>query len=116
MKRLNNITKKPWGEFCDLAESKGKWHLKVIAIKKGRRLSLQRHIKRSEFWIVAEGKVQVKKGNKTYILNSQKSIFIKKKESHRIKALTNSVVVEISFGFHDEKDIERLADDYGRII
>jgi len=115
MKHLNNIVKKPWGEFCDLAENKGKWHLKVIVIKKGKRLSLQKHMKRSELWIVAEGKVQAEKNNKFYTLTPKKLIFIGKKEAHRIKALTNAVIVEISFGNHNEKDIIRLADDYGRI-
>ena len=115
MKRLNNITKRPWGNFCDLAENKGKWHLKAITIKKGQRLSLQKHIKRSELWIVVEGKIQAQKGHKIYILTSPKSIFIEKKEIHRVKALTNAIIVEISFGFHNEKDIVRLADDYGRV-
>ncbi|OGZ62729.1 MAG: hypothetical protein A2812_01755 [Candidatus Staskawiczbacteria bacterium RIFCSPHIGHO2_01_FULL_36_16] len=114
MKCLNNITKKPWGKFYDLAESKGKWHLKIIVVKKGQRLSLQRHTKRSELWIVAEGKVQAERSNKIYTLTSQKLIFIRKKEAHRIKALTNAVIVELTFGFHNEKDIIRLADDYGR--
>jgi mannose-1-phosphate guanylyltransferase len=114
MKKLYNIVKKPWGEFCDFAESSGKWHLKTITIKKGHRLSLQQHLKRSELWIVAAGKVLAQKGKKNYILTPPKSIFIKKKEMHRIEALMNSVVIEITFGVHNEKDIIRFADDYNR--
>lgn len=115
MKRLNKNTNKPWGIFHDLAESRTKWHLKVLVIKKGSRLSLQRHALRSEFWIVAEGKVNVQKGNSDFVLIPTQSIFIKKNEIHRIEALSNAVIVEISFGHHKETDIVRLADDYGRV-
>ena len=115
IRQLHNIIRKPWGKFYDFAESKGKWHLKAMVIKKGHRLSLQRHTKRDEFWIVAEGKVRIKKDDKMRTLTSQKTIFIKKREFHRIEALTNAVVIEISFGKHEEDDIKRIADDYGRI-
>lgn len=113
MKRLNNITKKPWGKFQDLAQGND-WHLKILVLKKGRRISLQRHGKRSELWIVVEGRVKVQKGSEVHILSSQKTIFIKKKEVHRIQGLTDALVVEISFGSHQERDIVRLEDDYGR--
>lgn len=114
MRKLNNVINKPWGKFYDFAESKGKWRLKLLVIKKGQRLSLQRHTKRSELWIVAEGRVQVQKGNNVYTLSSQKTIFIEKEEKHRIKALTDAVIIEITFGSYSERDIIRLADDYGR--
>ncbi|MBI2632958.1 MAG: phosphomannose isomerase type II C-terminal cupin domain [Parcubacteria group bacterium] len=115
MKILKNITRKPWGAFYDLAEKKQRWHLKILVIKKGQRLSLQTHTHRSELWIVAEGKAKVQKGNKVFIVTPQKSIFIEKKEKHHIAALTDAVIlVEISFGNHKEKDITRFADDYGR--
>ena len=115
MKKLKNITHKPWGKFYDFAEERKKWHLKILAIKKGGRLSLQLHANRSELWVVAEGKARVQKGNKIFTLIPQKLIFIKKKEMHRIVALTDVVIVELSFGNHDERDITRLADNYGRL-
>jgi len=31
-----------------------------------------------------------------------------------MEALSNSIVIEVSFGTHLEKDIERLSDDYQR--
>ena len=114
MKILKQITRKPWGYFQDLVEEKGKWHLKVIVVKKGSRLSLQRHEKRSEFWVVAHGKVLVEKGKTRSVLKVGDAITIKKKEEHRIKALSDSEVIEITFGIHNEKDITRLEDDYGR--
>lgn len=114
MKKLTNVTNKPWGRFYDFAESKGKWRLKLLVIKKGRRLSLQKHAKRRELWIIAEGKVRVQKGDTLYTLSSKKTIFIEKEEIHRITALTDAVIVEVTFGSHRERDTIRLADDYGR--
>lgn len=114
MKRFFNITRRPWGKFVDFAEKKGKWHLKAIVVKKGHRLSLQRHQFRSELWIVAEGKIRVQKGRRNFVLKPCQTIFIRKQEKHRIEALTNAVVIEVTFGTHREKDIERLSDDYGR--
>ena len=114
IKQLHNIVHKPWGRFYDFAENKRKWHLKALVIKKGHRLSLQKHAKRSEFWIVAEGKVKIQKNGKWRVLTPQKTIFIKKQELHRVEALTNAIVIEVSFGKHEEDDIKRIADDYGR--
>lgn len=113
-KYLNKTVNKPWGGFRDLAENSGQWHLKTIFIKKGQRLSLQKHKLRSEFWIVLEGQAEAQKGKIVRRLNPQDYISIKKGEIHRLKGLTDVLVAEISFGKHSETDIERLADDYGR--
>lgn len=113
--QIRDIVHKPWGSFYDFAENKNKWHLKALIIKKKQRLSLQKHHKRSELWIVAEGKVIVQKNEDKYVLSPKQSVFINKKELHRIEALTDAVIIEISFGQHDEEDIIRFADDYGRI-
>ena len=114
IEQLHKIVHKPWGEFRDFAESKEKWHLKALIVIKGHQLSLQKHTKRSEFWIVAEGKVKIQKNGRWRALNPQETVFIKKGDTHRIKALTDAVVIEVSFGRHEEDDIKRIADDYDR--
>ncbi len=114
MKILKHTTQKPWGKFCDLALQEKKWHLKILVIKKGERLSLQAHTHRSELWVVAEGRAQVQKGDEISILATKEVIFIEKKEMHRITALTDVVIIELSFGDHKERDIKRFSDDYGR--
>ncbi len=114
MKRLSKTVKKPWGKYYDCAEEKGKWHLKVIFVKEGDRFSLQKHEKRNEFWVIADGKVEAQKGNTITTLEKGETLLIPKNETHRIKALVDSHIVELTFGEHDEKDIIRLEDDYGR--
>jgi len=114
MKKLNYISHRPWGSFYDLAEEKGKWHLKIIKIKKGQRLSLQRHKLRKEYLIAVEGKIRVQKGFKKLLLKVGDSISIKRNGIHRLEAITDAFIVEVSFGIYKEKDIIRLSDDYGR--
>ena len=116
MKRLTYISNRPWGIFYDIAEHANKWHLKLIKIKKGHRISLQKHKLRSEFLIIAEGRVKAQKNNRVFRLNTGNSISIKRGESHRLEGITDATVVELSFGRHNEQDIIRLADDYGRTL
>jgi len=96
------------------AEEKGKWHLKVIEVKQGQRLSLQKHKNRSEFWIIAEGEARVQKGEEVLKLKPGDTVTFEKEELHRLEGITNVTFVEVSFGDHDENDITRVSDDYGR--
>lgn len=115
MKFLKNKAVKPWGCYYDLAESPGNWHLKIIEINKGCRLSLQKHKKRSESYLVVEGRISVVKGTNVFRLKPGGTISIRKGEMHRIKGLSDARLVEVSFGQHDENDIVRIEDDYGRV-
>ncbi len=116
MKHLTYISNRPWGIFYDIAEHANKWHLKLIEIKKGHRLSLQKHKLRSEFWIIAEGRVKAQKNNRVFKLDAGDSISIRRGEVHRLEGITDAAVIELSFGRHNEQDIIRLADDYGRTL
>ena len=114
MRRLTKKEKTPWGSYIDLIAEKNKWHVKILIVKKNKRISLQYHFKREEFWVVLEGKVLVQNGKTKKILKSKDTIFIQKKAIHRITGITNSLILEITSGVHDEKDIVRISDDYNR--
>ena len=45
---------RPWGSFENLKTDKN-WHIKIIDVLKGKRLSLQSHKLRDELWVVLEG-------------------------------------------------------------
>lgn len=115
MKRLNYNSRRPWGNFYDMAQERGVWNLKVIFVKKGRRLSLQKHKLRSEFWVVADGTVRARKGSKVLKLAPGDSLRIPRGAVHRLEGITDAWVIEITFGRHLERDEIRLADDYGRV-
>ncbi len=59
-----NHEERPWGSFTVLNKQR-KWWVKIIDIKPGGRLSLQRHEKRAEFWICVEGNAQAFSGGGT---------------------------------------------------
>ena len=84
----------------------------------GKRLSLQRHQHRDEHWYIVSGKGEWTLGSKTTSLTAGQSVDIPRKSIHRIEnsGLENLVFMEIQTGdYFGEDDIERLADDFGRV-
>ena len=49
---------RPWGRYEVLEERPG-FKVKVLEVKPGSRLSLQRHARRGEHWVVVEGVADV---------------------------------------------------------
>lgn len=110
---------RPWGFFRNLAHSES-WHVKTVHIKKGGMLSLQSHERREEHWFVVEGiaTTEIDYGNGQLVknlLSKGESAIVRKNSKHRISAPDGDVVmVEVSLGDFDEKDIVRYEDKYGR--
>ncbi|MBN1162466.1 phosphomannose isomerase type II C-terminal cupin domain [Patescibacteria group bacterium] len=113
--RLSEDVVRPWGSFHALAKEEGKWFVKLLKIRKGERISLQKHKKREEMWFIISGKVKVQKGTDVFNLGRGESVFIEKEELHRLKGLTDAEFIEVSLGDFDEDDEVRLEDDYGRV-
>jgi quercetin dioxygenase-like cupin family protein len=64
---------------------------------------------------VVKGPVKVQIGAETKTLQTGETIIVPKKAVHRlIGAGTDAIILEISTGDFDEKDIVRLEDDYSR--
>ena len=115
---LNELTRvnRPWGWFETLKEDKS-FKVKRIQINPGKSISLQRHEKRSEHWVVVLGKAIVQKDKKEFELNQNESTYIDKNEIHRLSNMSNEVlqIIEVQSGeYLGEDDIERLEDNYGR--
>lgn len=110
------IKDKPWGReiwFADLAGYAGK----ILEVKKGSRLSLQYHKKKTETQYLASGKVKLTIGTKEndlkeLLLNPGDKYDIFPYTIHRIEAIEDSSIFEVSTSQLD--DVVRLADDYGR--
>lgn len=115
MKRLNYTSHRPWGNFYNLAQELGKWHVKLLMVKKGSRLSLQKHALRSEFWVVVQGAVKAQRNGRVFRLGVGDSLTIPRGQVHRLEGITDAWVMEVTFGHHLERDEVRLADDYGRV-
>ena len=107
---------RPWGEFKNIFMDQG-FQIKILIIYPKNKISLQYHKKRSEHWVVVEGKASVTKGKQKFELNTNQSTFIDVGEIHRLENKTSSILklVEVQTGkYLGEDDIVRIQDKYGR--
>ena len=91
--------------------------MKRIQVNPGASLSLQKHAKRAEHWVVVKGMAEVTCGKKVIHLNPNESTFIPQGETHRLANIgTDSLeIIEVQSGLYlGEDDIVRLEDTYGR--
>jgi mannose-1-phosphate guanylyltransferase/mannose-6-phosphate isomerase len=80
-------------------------------------LSLQRHVHRSEHWVVIHGTAQVTIGEKTFFVREGESTFVPKSTLHRLgnPGEVPLEIIEVQNGeYVGEDDIERMDDAYGR--
>lgn len=115
--RMHKTEKRPWGSFTILDSGSG-FKVKSIDVKPGESLSLQFHNKRSEHWVVVEGKAKIVKGRKTHILNTNESIYFPVTCIHRLSNPSKKPlrIIEVQLGqYLEEDDIVRLKDDFGRV-
>lgn len=107
---------RPWGHYEDLLEQNDH-KIKEIVVKPGERLSLQKHQRRAEHWIVVSGEALVTVGDQEILLKPGQSADIPMGAVHRIRNPGDIplVLVEVQMGdYFGEDDIIRLEDDYGR--
>ena len=83
----DSIISRPWGIFENIKHEKG-YKVKKLLIMPGEKISLQKHLRRSEHWVVITGVATITKGKKKFQLKTNESTFIKKGEIHRIENST----------------------------
>jgi mannose-6-phosphate isomerase len=107
---------RPWGNFTVLEEAP-RHKVKRIVVSPGRRLSYQRHARRSEHWFVVQGRgVVVLDGNSRPIGPGQ-AVDVPEEAAHRIENTgpEELLFIEVQHGeYFGEDDIVRLEDDFGR--
>jgi mannose-6-phosphate isomerase len=109
-------TQRPWGWFETVSEAAGH-KIKRLGVHPGQQISLQRHHRRAEHWVVVAGTALVTLGEQTFELGLGGHCDIALGQLHRLANQTSQPVeiVEVQFGSYlGEDDIERLQDDYGR--
>ncbi len=109
---------RPWGNYTVLEEGPG-YKIKRVVVNPGQRLSLQKHHKRSEHWVVVSGRARIICDSKDIVLQSNQSVFIPKNHVHRISNPYKKevVIIEVQTGAYlGEDDIVRYDDIYERNI
>ena len=107
---------RPWGSYEVLEENNG-YKVKRLVVKPGARLSLQRHSRRGEHWVVVEGTADVVCGERELRLEKGEHLHIPPETNHRLGNSTDHMLalIEVQLGdYLGEDDIVRLEDDYKR--
>jgi mannose-1-phosphate guanylyltransferase/mannose-1-phosphate guanylyltransferase/mannose-6-phosphate isomerase len=107
---------RPWGSY-ESVDAGERFQVKRLTVKPGGRLSLQKHAKRAEHWVVVSGTATVTRGNEEFDLTENQSTYIPVGTVHRLENRTSEPVhlIEVQSGSYlGEDDIVRLDDQYGR--
>ena len=108
---------RPWGWY-DSIESGKHYQVKKLHVNPGAKLSLQKHHKRAEHWVVVNGTATVTNGESCLTLTEGESTYIPVGVIHALENKTNQAleVVEVQSGVYlGEDDIIRFEDIYGRV-
>jgi mannose-6-phosphate isomerase len=109
-------SERPWGRYEVLQEG-ATYKVKSIHVNPGKRLSYQRHQKRSEHWYVTDGSGEVTLDGKVQVVSRGSIIEIPQGILHRISNTGDRelIFIEVQTGsYFGEDDIERVEDDFGR--
>ena len=107
---------RPWGSY-DSIDFGDRFQVKRIVVKPGAALSLQKHHKRAEHWIVVSGIAEVTCDERVFDLHENQSTYIPLGSVHRLRnnGSTPVELIEVQSGSYlGEDDIVRLEDVYGR--
>jgi mannose-6-phosphate isomerase len=107
---------RPWG-FFEVLSDREDHKVKRITVYTGKRLSYQRHSRRSEHWHIVAGEAMVTIDGRDIRLGPGESVDIGTGQAHRVAnpGAEDVVFIEVQRGdYFGEDDIERLEDDFGR--
>ena len=107
---------RPWGNFTSIEEGFS-WKVKRLEIKPKASISLQKHNKRSEHWVIVSGRAKIEIDEKMFFLKKNESTYIPLGAKHRLSNPdeTPLILIEVQSGSYlGEDDIIRFEDIYGR--
>lgn len=110
------LAHRPWGSYQQI-DLGGRFQVKRITVRPGRKLSLQSHFHRAEHWIVVEGTARVTIDDEVKLLRENESVYIPLGAVHRLEnpgTLPLHLIEVQSGSYLGEDDIVRYEDDYLR--
>ena len=108
---------RPWGSFTVHDEAEN-YKVKRIEVLPQKRLSYQKHQRRSEHWMVVAGVAKVTLDGREMNVATGGTVDVPVGTAHRIENVGSEklIFIEIQRGTYlGEDDIQRLQDDYGRL-
>jgi mannose-1-phosphate guanylyltransferase/mannose-6-phosphate isomerase len=108
---------RPWGSYRSIDRGTN-FQVKRLVLEPGASISLQRHSRRAEHWVVVCGLARVTRGDEVLLLTPNQSTYIPVGTVHRLENAGDGVleVIEVQTGdYLGEDDIERFDDEYGRL-
>ncbi len=107
---------RPWGSYETVDVDRG-FQVKRLVVNPGAKLSLQKHARRAEHWVVVRGTARVTRDRDIYDLFANQSTYIPLGAVHRLENPGTEILhlIEVQSGdYLGEDDIVRLEDNYGR--
>ena len=107
---------RPWG-YYESVDAGSRYQVKRLMVKPGEALSLQRHRKRAEHWVVVAGRARVTRDDEVLTVEENQSVFIPLGAKHRLENAgpEDLFLIEVQSGsYFGEDDIERFEDRYNR--
>ena len=80
---MREMAERPWGRYEVLAESNG-YKVKRLEVRPSARLSLQRHSRRGEHWVIVASTADVVSGDRELQLKQGEHIHIPPEANHRL--------------------------------
>ena len=114
---MNYTEQRPWGSFENLLDT-DYCKVKQLVIKPGQAPSYQYHYKRSEVYVIVQGKALIKLNDIEKEYNVGDTILIPVLTKHRVTNIGSKdlIFIEVQLGsYFGEDDIVRLEDNYGRV-
>lgn len=109
--RQPKIVDKPWGRELWYAHEE-RYAGKIIEVTRGHALSLQKHERKQETMYLQAGRLTYHLNGVDHEMHPGDCITINPGDVHRVEALEDSVILEVSTPELD--DVVRLEDRYGR--
>lgn len=110
--------RRPWGSFTILDEGPD-YKVKRLEVLPQKRLSYQKHARRSEHWFVVRGTAKVTLNGVENLVGTGESVDIPVGTAHRVEnpePEETLVFIETQTGdYFGEDDIVRFEDDFGRV-
>jgi mannose-6-phosphate isomerase-like protein (cupin superfamily) len=111
------IDERPWGKY-EVLYKDDHTQVKRLEVKPGLRFSLQKHLKRSEKWIITAGSGIATVDDKRITVEPGSFVEIPLGAVHRLENTGSQLLtfIEVQFGSYlGEDDIIRFQDDFGRV-